>query len=106
MIIQGIAKSTSVFLAALVCAVAIAGVGRGAAQDQSPPPPQDQSRPDQAPVDAASYAKMSRDQLGPRARSVRFIPMTRGRKWNRNALQFLFEGGAQCTAPEEGTYAL
>jgi hypothetical protein len=106
MIIQGIAKSASVFLAALVCAVAIAGVGRGAAQDQSPPPPQDQSRPDQAPVDAASYAKMSRDQLGPRARSVRFIPMTRGRKWNRNALQFLFEGGAQCTAPEEGTYAL
>jgi len=44
MIIQGIAKSASVFLAALVCAVAIAGVGRGAAQDQSPPPPQDQSR--------------------------------------------------------------
>ena len=64
MIIQGIAKSVSVFLAALVCAVAIAGVGRGAAQDQSPPPPQDQSRPDQAPVDAAPYAKMSRDQLG------------------------------------------
>jgi len=63
MIIQGIAKSASVFLAALVCAVAIAGVGRGAAQDQSPPPPQDQSRPDQAPVDAAPYAKMSRDQL-------------------------------------------
>ena len=84
MIIQGIAKSASVFLAALVCAVAIAGVGRGAAQDQSPPPPQDQSRPDQAPV----------------------IPMTRGTKWNRNALQFLFEGGAQCAAPQEGTYAL
>jgi hypothetical protein len=57
MIIQGIAKSTSVFLAALVCAVAI-------------------------------------------------IPMTRGKKWNRNALQFLFEGGTQCAAPQEGTYAL
>ena len=70
MIIQGIAKSASVFLAALVCAVAIAGVGRGAAQDQSPPPPQDQSRPDQAPVDAAPYAKMSRDQLGRPPRSL------------------------------------
>jgi hypothetical protein len=57
MIIQGIAKSASVFLAALVCAVAIAGVRRGAAQDQSPPPPQDQSRPDQAPVDAAPFAE-------------------------------------------------
>jgi hypothetical protein len=65
MIIQGIAKSASVFLAALVCAVAIAGVGRGASAG-----------------------------------------MTRGRKWNRNALQFLFEGGAQCAAPQEGTYAL
>ena len=84
MIVQGIAKSASVFLAALVCAVAVVGVGRGAAQDQSPPPPQDQSRPDQAPV----------------------IPMTRGRKWNRNALQFLFEGGANAQRPQEGTYAL
>src|ERR1700689_5117130 len=27
--------------------------------------------------------------------------MTRGRKWNRNALQFLFEGSAQCAAPQE-----
>jgi len=67
MIIQGIAKSASVFLAALVCAVAIATAAR---------------------------------QIS------RFIPMTRGRKWNRNALQFLFEGGAQCAAPQEGSYAL
>src|SRR5580704_8305523 len=64
MIIQGIEKSASVFLAALFCAVAIAEGGRGAARDQSPPPPQDQSRPDQAPIDAAPYARLSRDQLG------------------------------------------
>lgn len=58
------AKIANVVLAVLVWAVLIAGVARGAAQDQSPPPPPDQSQPDQAPSDAAPYAKMSKDQLG------------------------------------------
>lgn len=57
------ARSKTFVLGAVVWAVVIAGVERGAAQDQAPPPPHDQSQPAQAPVDAAPYAKMSRDQL-------------------------------------------